>query len=126
MQVQAQARRGGHSVAAALAALSVVGCAAGPKPLYHWDGYARSVYDQLLMPSQASGPRLLELESQAQKARAANAALPPGFRAHLGHQYLLAGRLDDARDAFRAEKAAFPESATYMDFLLRRMEPRRP
>ena len=67
--------------------------------------------------------QLRELEQQAQKARAASQALPPGLRAHAGLLLLKLGREDEAFERFREEKAVFPESAPYMDFLLRRAAP---
>lgn len=110
--------------AGALAAVAVLGamlagCAQPPKPLYHWDTYPRQVYEHLKHEGASPQEQLRVLEAQAEKARAANAALPPGFRAHLGLLYLQLERPDEARRALEAEKAAFPESAQYMDFLLK-------
>jgi hypothetical protein len=62
------------------------------------------------------------LEAHAEKARAANAALPPGFRAHLGMLHLATGNAGGARQMWQAEKLAFPESASYMDTLLKRLD----
>ncbi len=62
------------------------------------------------------------LEVQAEKARATGAALPPGFRAHLGMLKLAGGDPDRARELWVAEKSAFPESTPYMDQLLRRLD----
>lgn len=62
------------------------------------------------------------MEAHAEKARAANAALPPGFRAHLGMLKLSAGDADQARQMWQAEKLAFPESTPYMDQLLKRLD----
>lgn len=112
-----------QNLLAATVAATAVGCAQSPQPLYHWDGYQRQLYEHF--KADASGPeeQLQILLSQAEKARGAGAALPPGFRAHLGMLYLELGRADEARQQFESEKAAFPESATYMDFLLKRMSP---
>ena len=57
-----------------------------------------------------------------QKARAAVRTLPPGFHAHLGMLYADAGKLDQVRQQFETEKALYPESATYMDFLTRKFD----
>ena len=62
------------------------------------------------------------MEAHTEKARAANAALPPGFRAHLGMLKLSAGAADQARQMWQAEKLAFPESTPYMDQLLKRLD----
>lgn len=107
------------SVAALGGVALLTACAQPPKPLYHWEGYQRQVYEYLKADGSPPSEQLTVLQAQAEKARAMNAALPPGFRAHLGMLYLKTGRFDDARGAFEAEKTAFPESATYMDFLLK-------
>jgi len=80
------------------------------------------VYDTLLRPGMAPLEQVGAMEAQAEKARAAGASLPPGFRAHLGMLKLAAGDADQARQLWLAEKAAFPESTPYMDQLLKRLD----
>lgn len=104
--------------ATALAAL-LAGCAQPARPLYHWEGYQRQVYQHLKGEAANPQEQLRVLEAQAEKARAAGATLPPGFRAHMGLLYLQLGRADEAHQSLLAERAAFPESAPYMDFLLK-------
>ena len=43
--------------------------------------------------------------------------LPPGWHAQLGYAYFQLGKLDQAKQEFEAEKAAFPQSAVFMDRL---------
>lgn len=114
-------RRLARRVAAAAAAAALVGCATGPKPLYHWGGYQRQVYQFLNGETSDPNQQLVLLQAEAEKARAAGAALPPGFRAHLAMLHLRLGHHDDARQMIEAEKAAFPESTAYMDFVLKSM-----
>jgi len=45
-------------------------------------------------------------------------ALPPGFHAHLGYLYGEMGRNDLMQQQFVLEKELYPESATYIDFLI--------
>lgn len=104
-----------------LLVLALVGCASAPPPLYQWDGFPRLQYSALLREGASPEEHIRALESQAEKARAANAALPPGFRAHLGMLYLTAGNTQRAQELWVAEKSAFPESAGYMDRLLQRL-----
>jgi hypothetical protein len=101
-------------------------CAQAPKPLYQWEGYQRHVYEFLKGESPGADEQLTQMQALAEKARGRDAALPPGFRAHLGLLQLQSGRVDEARESFNAEKTAFPESAHYMDFLLARMNAPRP
>jgi hypothetical protein len=103
--------------------MSVGGCAQkGPPPLYMWESFPRQQYDALLNDGSPPGDQLLALQAHAEKARGANAALPPGFRAHLGLLHLNAGNPGQARELWLAEKQAFPEATPYMDQLLKRLD----
>jgi hypothetical protein len=106
---------------AAAAIVSLTGCATAPKPLYHWEGYQRLVYEHLKGEGSNPNEQLAALQAQAEKARAAGAALPPGFRAHVAMLHLQLGRHDEAQQMIEAEKAAFPESTQFMDFVLKSM-----
>lgn len=106
----------------ALLASGLIGCAHQPQPLYYWGKYQPTVFAHL-MREQGPQQQLQTLEAEVEKARSKNQALPPGFRAHLGLLYAQEGKLDKTRDLLMAEKAAFPESSTFMDFLLRRFSP---
>ena len=101
---------------------ALVGCASGPKPLYQWDTFPRLQYHTLLREGTSPGEQIRALEAQAEKARANNAALPPGLRAHLGMLHLGNGNAARARELWLAEKNAFPESSPYMDRLLQRLD----
>ena len=57
------------------------------------------------------------LQALAEQARARGNALPPGFRAQMALLHLQLGRDGEALDLIDAEKAAFPESTQYMDFV---------
>lgn len=108
-------------VVACIAVLS--GCAAkGPGPLYMWESFPRQQYRMLLRDGASPTEQIQLLEAHAEKARGANAALPPGFRAHLGMLQLSVGNPQRAKDLWQAEKSAFPESAPYMDQLLRKLD----
>lgn len=100
---------------------SLVGCAHQVPPLYMWETFPRQQYDILLREGASPDDQIRALEAHAAKARGANALLPPGFRAHLGMMYLSTGNVDQARQMWLAEKAAFPESAPYIDRLLERL-----
>jgi hypothetical protein len=108
-------------VIVAAAGIGLAGCAAGPKPLYHWEGYQRQVYESFKGDGTGPAEQLGVMQIQAEKARAAGAALPPGFRAHIALLQLRMGRYDEARRMIEEEKAVFPESAHYMDFVLKSM-----
>ena len=102
---------------------AVVGCANKPRPpMYMWETFPKLQYDALLRAGTPPMEQVAILEMQAEKARATGAALPPGFRAHLGMLKLAGGDVDRARQLWVDEKSVFPESAPYMDQLLRRLD----
>lgn len=103
-----------------IAAVSLSGCAAPQPTLYAWNGYQPQVYAHF----KGKGPeeQIIVLEAGAQKAAAQGAKLPPGYHAHLGLLYLNTGRTDQAIAALQQEKAQFPESTKYIDFLLNNMK----
>ena len=101
-------------------ALVATGCAQAPARMYHWDDYQRNVYDSLRGDAVDPAAQLQRMTNQADKARAAHHALPPGFHAHVAMLQMQLGQYDAARAQLEAEKAAFPESAPYMDFLLQK------
>jgi len=103
------------------AGLLLIGCAAPAKPLYVWDTFPRMQYDALLREGVSPEQQIQAMEAQAERARGANAALPPGFRAHLGLLYLDTGNAGGARAMWEAEKGTFPESRPFMDRLLERL-----
>jgi hypothetical protein len=105
-----------------LIAVALAGCAQQPKPMYHWEGYQRQVYEYFKGDGTTPADQLKMMLAQAEKARALSGLLPPGFRGHLGLLYLQAGQVDEARQMLEAEKVAFPESEAYMNFLLKGMK----
>jgi hypothetical protein len=100
---------------------ALTGCVQAPKQLYHWEGFQGQLYEYFNADKSGPEEQLRILGAQVGKARARGAALPPGFRAHLAMLYLRLGRDGEAKQELEAEKASFPESAQYMDFLLKRM-----
>jgi hypothetical protein len=103
-------------------ALLLSACAAPNKPLYAWEGFPRQQYEVLQRSGADANAQIQAMQAHAEKARAAGAALPPGFRAHLGLMQLSVGAAEQARSSWQAEKVAFPESAPYMDQLLKRLD----
>jgi len=113
-----------HRLLAGACVALLAGCAhkAATPSLYMWETFPRMQYDALLRSGVTPLEQVSAMEAQAEKARAAGASLPPGFRAHLGMLKLSAGDADQARQLWQAEKAAFPESTPYMDQLLKRLD----
>lgn len=108
---------------ALIAVAGLAGCAQTTQPLYSWETFPRQQYTFLLREGVSPDQQIKEIEAHAEKARAANLALPPGLRAHLGMLYLSVGNPGRAAEMWAAEKTAFPESAPYMDQLLQKVAP---
>ncbi|MCX2561811.1 DUF4810 domain-containing protein [Acetobacter farinalis] len=110
----------------ALAGLGLLGCLAAcsgadkTPPLYSWQDYPTQQYLYLKGQTDPQA-QITVLEKDVQKAQSKGLALPPGFHAHLGMLYATTGRTDLAQQEFSQEKTLFPESATYMDFLLKNL-----
>ena len=95
----------------------VAGCQTAPKPLYQWESYQPQVYEYFKgEPKEAQAEAL---ERDLQKINAKGNTPPPGYHAHLGLLYLSMGKDDQMVQQLRTEKALFPESGPYMDFLLK-------
>ncbi|MGB8694276.1 MAG: DUF4810 domain-containing protein [Steroidobacteraceae bacterium] len=106
------------AVATLAAALLLGGCAT-QQTLYTWGSYEELIYASYLGEGKMPAERQVEaLESDFQKARAANLRVPPGWHAHLGYLYSELGKLDQATQELQTEKAEFPESALFVDRLM--------
>lgn len=105
-------------LALTLAASTLLAGCAAPKTLYQWEGYEPQVYEYFKgeEPKEAQAEAL---ERDLQKIRSTGKAVPPGYHAHLGLLYLSMGKDDQMVQQFNTEKTLFPESGTYMDFLLK-------
>jgi hypothetical protein len=106
-------------IAVAAAALWLSGCAQ-PKTLYQWGSYQPEVYEYFKGESKEA--QVAKLEEDLQKIRSTNGNPPPGYHAQLGMLYGSLGKDDQMVQEFRTEKTLFPESATYMDFLMRNVK----
>ncbi len=95
------------------------GCANEPKPLYNWDGYQTTVYQYYQQTESSPQDQIEELKKNIEMSKAKSLATPPGLHAHLGLLYSTIGSIDLAMKEFSTEKALYPESAAYMDFLMK-------
>lgn len=102
-----------------LAMATLSGCAAPQQPLYYWGDFQSQQYSYL---KGEKGPEdsIQNLEKIREEARSKGKSLPPGLQAHLGMLYGLTGRTDMFEQNLQAERQQFPESAAYLDFLLKK------
>lgn len=105
-----------------LAILNLVGCVSAPQSLYSWGEFPQQTYLSLTLPEKTSPQdQVLKLEKGVEKAKAKNAAVPPGLYAHLGMQYLNMNDAPRAIQYFELERQVYPESTVLMDRLLKKM-----
>ena len=105
----------------------LAGCATPEPPLYGWGSYEASIYQGYARPGETSPEdQIRTLEREATEIIAAGQRLPPGWHAHLGSLYNQIGDFGKARAALLLEKAAYPESAVFVDRLLANLDGGRP
>ncbi len=101
--------------------IATTGCATRSQPLYHWGNYPAEQYGYL---KGEKGPEesIQALEKAREVAKAKGALLPPGLLAHLGLLYGQTGQTAQFEQYLEAERQQFPESAAYIDFLLKKKQ----
>lgn len=109
-------------ILAALCSMTFVGCVSAPKSLYSWGQYPQQTYLILSVPEKTSPQeQIAQLEKDIEKAKAKNAAVPPGLYAHLGLLNLNINNGPRAIQYFELERQTYPESTVLMDRLLNKM-----
>ncbi|MEQ5325626.1 DUF4810 domain-containing protein [Proteus vulgaris] len=103
----------------AFGTLLLTGCASGSKPLYNWDSYQQVVYQHYQQSESDPQAQIDALKKSIELSRAKSLGIPPGLHAHLGMLYGATGALDLAMAEFNEEKALYPESAEFMDRLMK-------
>jgi len=100
-------------------AAALVGCATPPQPLYQWGNFTGFTYDSLRGEGKSPAEQIDLMIAHSQKVTQAGQKVPPGFHAHLALLYLKVGRNEAAQAHFEAERREFPESAGYIDSLIK-------
>ena len=99
--------------------LAVSGCKTTTEPLYYYGQYNNAVYSYFKAEDVTVEQQITTLEEVIQTASAKNKAIAPGIHAHLGMLYFETGNSSLGIKHFEQEKALFPESEQYIDFLLK-------
>lgn len=103
--------------------LLISGCATNKPPLYHWGQYEQLVYTMYAFPGKAEpDTQVAKLSEDVERAQAEDGRVPPGVHAHLGWMYYMQGNEGAAYNEFAIERHLFPESAVFIDGILRRLE----
>lgn len=98
----------------------LAGCQAPPKTLYQWGAYQPQVYQHF--KGESPEQQIDVLEKNLEIINAKGAIPPPGYHAHLGFLYSMLGKEGQMIEQFQCEKKQFPESSTYIDFLLKKVK----
>lgn len=100
-------------------AVALTACAKPAKPLYQWGAYQTAVYQYMKTNGEQPGAQIQQLEVQLQKTAVKGQATPPGLHGHLALLYSKVGDQSNAIRHLELERKLFPESATYVDYLLK-------
>jgi hypothetical protein len=104
-------------------ALHFTTACASEKSLFHWGHYQDSVYDMCHSGGTFDLTQDIQLLSQdIARAQAEGMRVAPGVHAHLGYLYYLSGNTGATLQQFNAEKELYPESATFIDGMIRRLK----
>ena len=108
--------------------LQLQACTSAPPTLYQWHDYSARTHDYLQThgntadtPSRDASLKTMQdslADFQNEKHRA-----PPGYHAHLGLLYAQQGDLAQYSEALETEKALFPESTVFMNYLMNNINP---
>jgi hypothetical protein len=113
------------TLAMMVAMLALTGCAnKAPPPLYGWDGYEKNLDTYFRGDRESLDTQAKQMEDNLRKIRSAGQATPPGYQAHLGLLHGKQGDLARFQQQLQAEKEQFPESETFVNFLLRQFKPK--
>lgn len=88
------------------------------EPNYYYGSYSDAVYsyfsnNEVTLPQQIS-----ILEEIIAQAQGKDKPIAPGIHAHLGMLYFESGNAEQGLAQFEQEKLLFPESTTFIDFLI--------
>ncbi|WP_145619936.1 DUF4810 domain-containing protein [Nitrospirillum bahiense] len=96
----------------ALAGAALSACASGPK--YNWGEYSSGLLDYYQDPK-TEAAYVKDLDTIITTPDPKGKKVPPGIYAEAGYMAMQKGDTQKAVDLFNREKAAWPESASFMD-----------
>jgi len=106
----------GFAVAGVLVGALLSGCV--PPQKYNWGEYESSLYGYYRDPTKAA-QLTAALDAIIQSAEQTKTFVPPGVYAEYGYLLYQQGKTADAIVFFQKEKALWPESAFFMDAMIR-------
>lgn len=105
-------------VLALFASAVLTGCKT-TEPLYYYGDYQATVYSYFKGNETSASEQIDILKEVIETAGFEGKAIAPGIHAHLGMLYFESGNPALGTTHFEQEKALFPESTAYLDFLIK-------
>lgn len=96
------------------------GCVTTAQPTYYYGAYPQTVYSYFKADGATVTEQIDALNQIIEQASSNSLPVAPGLHAHLGMLYFEIGNGDQGLSHFELEKALFPESTAYIDFLIKR------
>jgi hypothetical protein len=91
------------------------------QPLYYHGDYNQVLYSHFKGEGQSLSEQISKLNTLIDRAKAKSKPVAPGVYAHLGYLHMQAGNKNEGLQNFELEKAYFPESEGYINFLMANM-----
>ena len=103
--------------------LITAGCSTHNTALYNYGDYSESYYADVKEHSAESQLQLQKsIETAIENAKDSQSGrVAPGLYANLGYIYLKEGQNKKAIESFKKEKALYPESAKFMDRMIKKV-----
>lgn len=101
-----------------LSAVFILSACKTTEPTYYYGAYPEAIYSYFKADETSVGEQIMILEQVIEQARGKGKPVAPGVHAHLGMLYFESGNTEQGVTQFEQEKALFPESAAYLDFLM--------
>ena len=116
-----------HLFAVTLSLWLLSGCAKPSDEIYYWGEYEQLIHDMYVDPGSADATMQVEkLTADIQKAESMGKPVPPGIYAHLGLMYASLGQSAQGKAALLEEQKLYPESAVFIQGLLKRAAKEKP
>jgi len=93
-------------------------CATAQRPKYDWAGYDEALYGYYKHPAD-NAPYMASLKAAIDHADKNHQRVPPGICAEYGYMLMQQKKYDEAASYFEQEKQAWPESASFMDGMIK-------
>ncbi len=103
---------------AALSVAALSGCQS-TKPLYNYGSYQTNVYEHFKNEDSAVTEQIEALEKTIRETNRNKLQVGPGIYAQLDVLYLQSGQRDTGLSYLQKEQQLYPESARFIDFLLK-------